>query len=79
MSELSYKDQIRAELSDKEKIKLDIILDKYKYITEKLDQLKPITKRQTDWINNRPHSVNKWLDIDLIEDNIVFIDYRGAK
>ena len=48
----------------------------YNLILDKLNNKLKLTVEEDDFICGRPHSINDWLDVDLIEREITLIDYR---
>lgn len=52
------------------------LLQMYNAIIDKLNNRANLTKEEDFFLFSRPHNVNDFLEVDLIEREVVLIDYR---
>lgn len=66
-------EKILAQLTQEEQERLFLIMRKYNWVLNKIDAGQSLTQAEQDFIDFRPHEVNRQLSVDLVERTIFYI------
>ena len=72
----TFTEGIVKELTIKERITYFHLIQTYNTIIDKLNNHENLTNEEDLFLLSRPHSINDFLEVDLIERSVILIDYR---